>query len=79
MLFTRQSASRLTNTLVYEVQTGAVLIVNSLLALVRDSLTLAALLGYLLWLNWQLTLFVGGAVPGGRLRHAHARAGACTA
>jgi ATP-binding cassette, subfamily B, bacterial MsbA len=63
MLFTRQSASGLTNTLVYEVQTGAVLIVNSLLALVRDSLTLAALLGYLLWLNWQLTLFVAVLFP----------------
>ena len=63
MLFTRQSASGLTNTLVYEVQTGAVMIVNSLLALVRDSLTLAALLGYLLWLNWQLTLFVAVLFP----------------
>jgi subfamily B ATP-binding cassette protein MsbA len=62
-LFTRQSASSLTNTLVYEVQTGAALLVGSLLALVRDSLTLLALLGYLLWLNWQLTLFVGVLFP----------------
>ena len=29
----------------------------------RDSLTLVALLGYLLWLNWKLTLFVGVLFP----------------
>ena len=33
------------------------------LALVRDALTLVALLSYLLWLNWQLTLFVGLLFP----------------
>ncbi|MDH5538381.1 MAG: lipid A export permease/ATP-binding protein MsbA [Rhizobacter sp.] len=62
-LFTRQSASSLTNTLSYEVQIGATLLVNSLLSLLRDSLTLLALLGYLLYLNWQLTLFVGVLFP----------------
>ena len=44
-------------------QGGATQLVQSLLALVRDSLTLVALLGYLLWLNWQLTLFVGVLFP----------------
>ena len=62
-LFTSHSASRLTNTLVYEVQNGTVLLVNSLLTLVRDTLTLVALLSYLLWLNWQLTMFIGLLVP----------------
>ena len=62
-LFTRISASSLTNTLVYEVQSGAQQLVYSLLTLVRDSLTLVALLGYLLWLNWKLTLFVGVLFP----------------
>jgi subfamily B ATP-binding cassette protein MsbA len=62
-LFTRQSASSLTNTLSYEVQVGATLLVNSLLSLLKDSLTLLALLGYLLYLNWQLTLFVGVLFP----------------
>ena len=62
-LFTEQSASSLTNTLSYEVQTGANQLVYSLLSLIRDSLTLVALLGYLLWLNWQLTLFVGVLFP----------------
>ena len=62
-LFTRQSASQLTNTLVYEVQQGTMLLVRALLTLVKDSLTLVALLAYLLWLNWQLTLFVGVLFP----------------
>ena len=62
-LFSRHSSSQLTNTLVYEVQQGATLLVGSLLTLVRDSLTLAALLIYLLWLNWQLTLFVSVLFP----------------
>ena len=62
-LFGRRSSSELTNTLVYEVQQGATLLVGSVLTLVRDSLTLAALLVYLLWLNWQLTLFVSILFP----------------
>ncbi|MFM8767996.1 MAG: lipid A export permease/ATP-binding protein MsbA, partial [Rubrivivax sp.] len=62
-LFGRHSSSQLTNTLVYEVQQGATLLVGSLLTLVRDSLTLVALLAYLLWLNWQLTLFVSILFP----------------
>ncbi|HMM84119.1 MAG: lipid A export permease/ATP-binding protein MsbA [Gammaproteobacteria bacterium] len=62
-LFTRQSASSLTNTLVYEVQQGAQQLVNASLTLLRDSLTLLALLGYLLWLNWKLTLFVAVLAP----------------
>ncbi len=62
-MFTQQSASSLTNTLVYEVQGGAQQLVNSVLTLLKDSLTLLALLGYLVWLNWRLTLFVGVLFP----------------
>jgi ATP-binding cassette, subfamily B, bacterial MsbA len=62
-LFTRHSASNLTNTLVYEVQLGAQTLVIALLTLIRESLTLAALLAYLVWLNWKLTLFVGVMFP----------------
>ncbi|MEQ1593225.1 MAG: lipid A export permease/ATP-binding protein MsbA [Thiobacillaceae bacterium] len=36
---------------------------NSLTTLVRDSLTILGLLGYLLWLNWSLTLIVFGIAP----------------
>jgi subfamily B ATP-binding cassette protein MsbA len=62
-LFTHQSASQLTNTVVYEVQQGTTMLVSALLTLAKDSLTLIALLGYLLWLNWQLTLLVGLLFP----------------
>ena len=62
-LFMKSTASAMTNTLVYEAQSGVTLLVNSLLMLVRDSLTLLALLAYLLYLNWQLTLFVGLLFP----------------
>lgn len=62
-LFTRQSASALSNMVVYEVQTGAMLLVQALLGLSRDGLTLVALLGYLLYLNWKLTLIVGLLAP----------------
>jgi len=62
-LFGRQSASNLTNTLVYEVQQGATLLVSALLTLAKDSLTLLALLAYLMWLNWKLTLFVAVLFP----------------
>lgn len=36
---------------------------SSLTTLVRDTVTVLGLLGYLLWLNWQLTLIVFGMVP----------------
>ena len=62
-LFATQSASGMTNTLVYEAQAGATNLSASLLTLVRDSLILAALLSYLLWLNWQLTLMVALLFP----------------
>ncbi len=62
-LFTRHTASKLTNILVYEVQQGSNLLVSAVLAVVRESLTLLALLGYLIWLNWKLTLFVGVMFP----------------
>lgn len=57
-LFNEQSASKLSNTLVYEVQNGASTLVGALLSMSKDGLTMLALLGYLFWLNWQLTLIV---------------------
>jgi subfamily B ATP-binding cassette protein MsbA len=62
-LFSRQSASTLSNTVVYEVQTGALLLVQALLGLSRDGFTLIALLFYLVYLNWKLTLIVGLLAP----------------
>ena len=63
-LFTRQTASSLSNTVVYEVQTGATMLVQALMGLSRDSFTLIALVVYLLYLNWKLTLVVVVLAPG---------------
>ncbi len=63
-LFGRQSASALSNTVVYEVQTGFQSLVQALIGVSRDGFTLVALLGYLIYLNWQLTLIVTVLVPG---------------
>lgn len=62
-LFSDQSSSSLSNTVVYEAQTGATLLVNAFLLLTRNSLTLLALTGYLLYLNWKLTLIVAVIFP----------------
>ncbi|HEX7891236.1 MAG TPA: lipid A export permease/ATP-binding protein MsbA [Ramlibacter sp.] len=57
-LFTRESASSLSNSIVHEVQNGFNMLVNALTGLVKDSLAVVALLLYLMWINWQLTLIV---------------------
>jgi subfamily B ATP-binding cassette protein MsbA len=62
-LFSQQSSSALSNTLVYEVQTGALLLVNSLLSLTRNGLTVLALTSYLFYLNWKLTFIVAAVFP----------------
>jgi len=62
-LFSNQSASALANTVVYEVQNGSSMLVNSVMGLTRDSLTLLALSSYLLYLNWKLTLIVALLIP----------------
>ncbi len=62
-LYNRNTASSLINTVTYEVNAGAQQLMAAVLTLVRDSLTFTALLGYLLWLNWRLTLFVGVLFP----------------
>ena len=62
-LFASQSSSTLSNTVVYEVQTGSAMLIASFLSLARNSLTLLALTGYLLYLNWRLTLIVAVMFP----------------
>jgi subfamily B ATP-binding cassette protein MsbA len=51
----RESASSLIGASVYEAQLALGMIFPGLLTLVRDSFTLVALFGYLLWVNWSLT------------------------
>ncbi len=62
-LFREQNATALSNTVVFEVQNGATLLVNAVMGLVKDAVALVALLAYLLYLNWQLTLIVFLIVP----------------
>jgi subfamily B ATP-binding cassette protein MsbA len=63
-LFKDQNATSLSNTVVYEVQNGATMLTNALIALLKDALTAVALLGFLIYLNWKLTLIVFVIVPG---------------
>ncbi len=63
-IFSKESASALSNTIVYEVQSGAGQLVSALIGLSRDGFSLLALVGYLLFLNWKLTLVVFLVTPG---------------
>ena len=62
-LFTEQTASAISNTVVYEVYNGSTILNNALLKLARDVLTLLALVAYLIFLNWKLMLVVSLLFP----------------
>jgi ATP-binding cassette, subfamily B, bacterial MsbA len=62
-LFSHQSSSAIANTVVYEVFNGSSLLMNAIIKLARDVLTLLALIGYLVYLNWKLTLIVALLFP----------------
>jgi ATP-binding cassette, subfamily B, bacterial MsbA len=57
-LYRKQPATVLANTIVYEATNGAVLLLQSVTTVVKDSLSIVALFAYLLYLNWKLTLIV---------------------
>jgi subfamily B ATP-binding cassette protein MsbA len=56
--FQKNSASNLINAVVFEVNNVLNIMGGMLISLVRDSLTVVGLIGYLIYLNWQLTLVV---------------------
>jgi subfamily B ATP-binding cassette protein MsbA len=56
--FQKNSASNLINTVVFEVNNVLTIMGSMLITLVRDSLTVVGLMGYLIYLNWKLTLIV---------------------
>lgn len=62
-LLASQTSSSLINTVVYELQAGTTMLVNAVQTLLKDSLTVIGLLGYMLWMNWQLTLFIALLFP----------------
>jgi ATP-binding cassette, subfamily B, bacterial MsbA len=62
-LYIQHTASNLINTMVYEVQIGVTMLISALLGLTKNLLSILALMAYLLYLNWQLTLIVFAVVP----------------
>jgi ATP-binding cassette, subfamily B, bacterial MsbA len=62
-IFGSSTASSLINTVVYEVLAGVNLLVGAVQTVLKDSFTVIALLGTLIWLNWQLTLVIAALVP----------------
>jgi ATP-binding cassette, subfamily B, bacterial MsbA len=62
-LFADQSSSAIANTVVYEVFNGSSMMINAVMKLARDVLTLAALVAYLMFLNWKLMLIVSLLFP----------------
>ena len=62
-LYEQQNASTLANTVVYEVHNGSSILIQTLVRLVRDALTLLALVAYLTYLNWKLSLVVALILP----------------
>ena len=62
-LFSEQTSSAISNTVVYEVYNGSVILNNALIKLARDVLTMLALIAYLIFLNWKLMLVVSLLFP----------------
>ncbi len=56
--FQRSTVANLINTVVFEVNNVLSILSSVAINLVRDSLTVVGLLGYLFYLNWRLTLVV---------------------
>ncbi|VWC86335.1 lipid transporter ATP-binding/permease [Burkholderia lata] len=61
--FQRETASTVINAVVFEVNQVLNVLLGVLITLVRDSLTVVFLLGYLFYLNWRLTLIVAVLLP----------------
>ena len=62
--FQRETASTVINAIVFEVNQILNVLTGVMVTLVRDSLTVVFLLGYLFYLNWRLTLIVAVLLPG---------------
>ncbi|CAM2148010.1 ATP-dependent lipid A-core flippase [Pararobbsia alpina] len=62
--FQRETASTVINAIVFEVNQILNVLSGVMITLVRDSLTVVFLLGYLFILNWRLTLIVAVLLPG---------------
>jgi subfamily B ATP-binding cassette protein MsbA len=54
--YASRTVGKVINSMMFETQQIIDMVRNVLTSLVRDSLTVAVLLGFLLWLNWKLTI-----------------------
>ncbi|MBS0309336.1 MAG: lipid A export permease/ATP-binding protein MsbA [Proteobacteria bacterium] len=54
--YVHHSVGKVINSVMYEVQQIIDMLRNVMISLIRDALTVVVLFGYLLWLNWRLTL-----------------------
>jgi ATP-binding cassette, subfamily B, bacterial MsbA len=61
--FDNQSSGALMSKIAYDVGNVTGAATSSITVIVRDTLTILALLGWLFWLNWSLTLVVFAIVP----------------
>ena len=61
--YTHHSVGKVINSIMFEVQQIIDMIRNVMSSLIRDALTVIVLLGYLLWLNWRLTLIALVLLP----------------
>lgn len=61
--YAKNSVGRVINAMMFEVQQIIDMIKNVLTSLIRDTLTVAGLLGYLLYTNWRLTLIALVLLP----------------
>ncbi|BBE09090.1 MAG: ATP-binding cassette, subfamily B, MsbA [Glomeribacter sp. 1016415] len=61
--FQRETASTIMNAIVFEVNQVLSILTGVLITLVRDSLAVFFLLGYLFYLNWRLTLILAVILP----------------
>lgn len=59
-----ESSGRIINTIMFEAQQIVEMVKVSITTLFRDSLTVAVLMAYLIWLNWKLTLVTLILIPG---------------
>nr|WP_231908036.1 MULTISPECIES: lipid A export permease/ATP-binding protein MsbA [Cupriavidus] len=63
LFFHRNTAASLINAVIFEVNQVLSILTNVFITLVRDSLTVLALLIYLFYTNWRLTLIVAVILP----------------
>ncbi len=59
-----ESSGRIINTIMFEAQQIVEMVKVSITTLFRDTLTVSVLMGYLIWLNWKLTLVTLILIPG---------------